>query len=84
MKHFLSLLALWLCSQSSAWALTADIVVAPDGTGDFTKIQDAINAVPSNQKDRRTVIYLKNGLYRHYRTFRLSCTSFLQPLYFKS
>jgi len=63
MKHFLSLLALWLCYQSSAWALTADIVVAPDGTGDFTKIQDAINAVPSNQKDRRTVIYLKNGLY---------------------
>lgn len=63
MKHFLSLLALWLCYQSSAWALTADIVVAPDGTGDFTKIQDAINAVPSNQKDRRTVIYLKKGLY---------------------
>jgi len=40
----------------------ADIVVALDGSGDFTKLQAAINAVPNNS-DRRTVIYLKRGKY---------------------
>jgi pectin methylesterase-like acyl-CoA thioesterase len=40
----------------------ADILVALDGSGDFIKIQDAINAVPSNS-DRRTIIYIKRGLY---------------------
>lgn len=40
----------------------ADIVVAKDGSGDFDKIQAAINAVPNNS-DRRTVIYLKRGKY---------------------
>lgn len=40
----------------------ADIVVAADGSGDFTTLQAAINAVPSNS-DRTTVIYIKRGLY---------------------
>ena len=40
----------------------ADMVVALDGSGDFIKIQDAINAVPSNSSIR-TVIYIKRGLY---------------------
>lgn len=47
----------------STFAINADIVVALDGSGDFIKIQDAIDAVPSNQTDRRTVIFIKNGLY---------------------
>lgn len=42
--------------------VNADIVVALDGTGDFTKIQDAINAVESNI-DRQTIIYVRRGLY---------------------
>lgn len=42
--------------------ISPDIVVALDGSGDFTKIQDAINAVPSNNS-RTTIIYLKRGLY---------------------
>ena len=40
----------------------ANFVVALDGSGDFVKIQDAINAVPANSIER-TVIFLKNGLY---------------------
>jgi autotransporter-associated beta strand protein len=40
----------------------ADIVVAIDGSGDFTSLQEAINAAPSNS-DRTTVIYIKRGLY---------------------
>src|SRR6056297_1626316 len=40
----------------------ADIVVALDGSGDFTSIQSAINAVPAND-GRNTVIYIKRGVY---------------------
>ena len=40
----------------------ADMVVAQDGTGDFTSLQAAIDAVPSNN-DIRTVIYIKRGTY---------------------
>ncbi|MCL1942105.1 MAG: pectinesterase family protein [Candidatus Azobacteroides sp.] len=40
----------------------ADIVVAQDGSGDFDKIQAAVQAVPDNS-ERRTVIYLKKGRY---------------------
>ncbi len=42
--------------------VNADIVVAADGSGDFTTLQAAIDASPSNS-DRRTVIYIKRGLY---------------------
>lgn len=36
--------------------------VAQDGTGDFSKVQDAINAVPDYRRNR-TVIFIKNGVY---------------------
>ncbi|MET0635691.1 MAG: pectinesterase family protein [Chitinophagaceae bacterium] len=38
-------------------------VVAPDGSGDFTTVQEAINAVPDMRK-KRTVIFIKKGVYR--------------------
>lgn len=38
------------------------IVVALDGSGDYMKIQDAVDAVQPGLKER-TVIYIKNGLY---------------------
>lgn len=38
------------------------IVVALDGSGEYTKIQDAVDAVPPGLK-QRTIIYIKNGLY---------------------
>ena len=40
-----------------------DFVVAADGSGDFTRVQDAINAVPP-LRAKRTVIYIKNGTYK--------------------
>lgn len=40
----------------------ADIVVAADGTGDFTSVQEAINAVPDYRKTR-TIIRIKKGTY---------------------
>nr|CAD1825047.1 unnamed protein product [Ananas comosus var. bracteatus] len=42
--------------------LTPNLVVAKDGTGNFTTINDAINAVPKTY-DGRFVIYIKEGVY---------------------
>ncbi|WP_170110622.1 pectinesterase family protein [Flavilitoribacter nigricans] len=41
---------------------TPDIIVALDGTGDYSKIQAAIDAVPNNS-EVPTIIYIKRGLY---------------------
>lgn len=40
----------------------AHFTVAIDGSGQYVKIQDAINAAPSNS-DRPVLIYIKRGLY---------------------
>lgn len=40
-----------------------DIVVAADGSGNYTKVQDAFNAVPDNNS-KRTVIFVKPGVYK--------------------
>lgn len=42
---------------------TYDIIVAADGTGDYAKVQDAINAAPKNNSTR-TVILIKPGVYK--------------------
>lgn len=46
-------------------ALSGNIsmVVAQDGSGNYTKLQDAINACPANSGNQ-TVIYIKNGIYK--------------------
>lgn len=43
-------------------AQTYDIIVAKDGTGNYTTVQAAVNAAPSNSSTR-TNIYIKNGTY---------------------
>jgi pectin methylesterase-like acyl-CoA thioesterase len=43
-------------------AQTYNIVVAKDGTGNYTTVQAAVNASPSNSSTR-TTIYIKNGTY---------------------
>lgn len=40
-----------------------DIVVAKDGSGNYTTVQAAINSVPDNSATR-TTIYIKNGVYK--------------------
>lgn len=40
-----------------------EMVVAQDGSGDFTKIQDAIDATKAFP-DKRITIYIKNGIYK--------------------
>ncbi|MCB0663563.1 MAG: hypothetical protein KDC24_12535, partial [Saprospiraceae bacterium] len=65
-KNFLSLCFLIILSAflQKAFAQTTnpDITVALDGSGDFQKIQDAIDAVPDNHP-LPTVIFIKRGLY---------------------
>lgn len=43
-------------------AAKADIVVAKDGSGQFTTVQEAINSLPTNATTRKT-IYIKAGEY---------------------
>ncbi len=43
-------------SQSKTWT------VAKDGTGNYSTVQEALNAVPSNNK-KRINIFIKNGVY---------------------
>lgn len=40
-----------------------DMVVAADGSGDYTKVQDAIDAAPDNSS-HRTLIFIKPGTYK--------------------
>ncbi|MBP1676535.1 MAG: hypothetical protein H6Q20_1094 [Bacteroidetes bacterium] len=63
MKKLLFVLSIFISILlTTAKASKADYVVAQDGSGNFTKIQEAINAVQPNQA-HRTVIFIKNGLY---------------------
>jgi len=39
------------------------IVVAQDGSGNYKTVQEALNAVPANNKTR-LIIYVKNGIYK--------------------
>lgn len=52
-------LLLMLVSSVKAW----DFVVAKDGSGDYTTVQEAINAVPDFRKNR-TTIFIKQGIYK--------------------
>ncbi|MCB0534526.1 MAG: hypothetical protein H6574_04270 [Lewinellaceae bacterium] len=64
-KAFFSLVILTVLPGAAgldAQTVTPDIIVAADGTGDFTKIQAAIDAAPDNSNDP-TIIYLKRGTY---------------------
>lgn len=51
------------CICHKAFAAKPDFTVAKDGTGDFTTVQEAINAVPDSNK-AGTIIFIKNGTYK--------------------
>lgn len=62
MKVFL-LHLLVLCISYNAFAAKPGFTVAKDGTGDFTTVQEAINAV-KEASEERTVIFIKSGIYK--------------------
>jgi len=59
----LSLIVFFLVFQVSCISAEPDFVVAKDGSGDFTTVQEAFNAVPDFRKVT-TTIYVKNGIYK--------------------
>ena len=61
LKKVILIFCLFVSTQ--IWAKSYDFIVAKDGTGDFTTVQDAINAVPDFRKTP-TSIYIKNGIYK--------------------
>jgi pectinesterase len=54
---------LFLTAGSTAQALAYDFIVAKDGSGNFSTVQEAINAVPDFRKNT-TTIFIRNGLYK--------------------
>jgi len=55
--------ALFACAGSMSLAATT-IVVAADGSGQFTKVQDAIMSVPNGTADNPVVIHIQPGTYK--------------------
>lgn len=55
--------AFLLVLACSAFAADYHFVVAPDGSGDFRTVQEAINAVPDFRKNE-TRIFIKKGTYK--------------------
>lgn len=49
-------------AEASMSLSSANLVVAQDGSGDYTSLQAAINAAPDDSNER-FVIYIKNGKY---------------------
>jgi pectin methylesterase-like acyl-CoA thioesterase len=62
MKKNILLLTLFAFFSMHLKAQTYDIIVAKDGSGNYTTVQAAVNAAPSNSS-ARTKIYIKNGTY---------------------
>ncbi|MBQ0056248.1 MAG: DUF1460 domain-containing protein [Bacteroidales bacterium] len=59
----ISLLTLFLVLAHGAWAQCYDLVVAKDGSGDYTCIQEAINAIRDYKPEGRQRILVRNGIY---------------------
>ncbi len=69
MKRTLSVLCL-LClallplrAEESRHEISADIVVAKDGSGDFRTVSEAIDAVPDYEHGKITTIFIREGVY---------------------
>ncbi|MDR1679235.1 MAG: pectin esterase [Prevotellaceae bacterium] len=63
MKKILIILLTACCFSLSANEVKYDIIVAQDGSGNFTSVQEAINSVRGVMTERKT-IFIKNGIYR--------------------
>ncbi|KAH6805547.1 Plant invertase/pectin methylesterase inhibitor superfamily [Perilla frutescens var. frutescens] len=50
--------------RSSGGSVKADIVVARDGSGDYTTISAALDAAKRRRGSKRFVIYVKKGVYK--------------------
>lgn len=65
LRHFLAALALSFSAHAFALAplpVKPDVVVAPDGSGDFTSVNAAVQSIPHDNRERK-IILIKDGLY---------------------
>ncbi|HEX2984261.1 MAG TPA: pectinesterase family protein [Ignavibacteriales bacterium] len=62
MKH-IPLILIFLFAANFAYGYTPNLIVAKDGSGDFTSIQAALNAAPDSSGNL-FVIFIKNGIYK--------------------
>ncbi len=74
MKKLILLLFAIVVYSNYLHASDYDIVVDINGSGDYTSVQDAIDAAPSNSSDR-TVIYIMDGEYYEVLTISSSKTN---------
>jgi pectinesterase len=49
-------------SAETRYALAPDLVVAADGSGQFTSVQAALSSIPADNRERK-VIFVRNGVY---------------------
>jgi pectinesterase len=63
-KAVLSLLAFAPLINGEPLGAQTNLVVAPDGSGQFKTVQEAIMAVPSGSSNNPVVIHIKPGTYR--------------------
>lgn len=63
MKKSIAVIILVICLIPGVFAFNKKITVAQDGSGDYTTVQAAINAVPENS-GIVTTIFIKNGTYK--------------------
>ena len=66
MRKIVFAIVMMLCVGQILNAATSqyDFVVAKDGSGDFSTVQAAINAVPDYRKAGTTTIYIRKGTYK--------------------
>lgn len=68
-KQFTDMRLFWvLCLVMMVWPMTSfaqlyDLVVAKDGSGNFTNIQDAVNAIRDYKPEGRQRILVRKGVY---------------------
>ena len=67
-KKVIPLVLLLMIYSCLIKAESYDYLVAQDGSGDFTKVQDAIHAIPHLRKNR-TVVFIKKGTNNSFNIF---------------
>lgn len=64
MKKIITIMASVLLACAASFAAPAEIIVAQDGSGDYTTVQAAIDACPDYEHSHITTILIKAGTYR--------------------
>ena len=64
MKKFFPLAAIAAWLLCSSFTDRYDIVVSADGNGDYTTVQEAVNAIPNYSHKEITTVFIRKGVYK--------------------